>query len=138
MGHRKKSRQWQRARKYALGRYGHSCYWCGLKLVNVSDIPDRNRIKLTWKMIVWRGDGKVKNGFIATVDHVKPFFRSRQHEIGKVVPSCTWCNQFRGRFLDVRFKSTYPSQKARIAYIKKFTNRVRKYQRSKKIIAVAE
>ena len=121
---------WPRIRRKVLGKKGLICHWCGRRLINFSDIPDKKRIKVQKHKVVWRASGKIKEGWLATIDHVMPSSLGGSDELTNLVPSCHECNNVRGRFSDPSFRSRKNGRK--VAFIVScWTNRIRKYQMSK-------
>lgn len=97
-------RGWYKLRKIALGKMGYICYWCGRSLINGRDIPKNKRIRIKKHIILWRGDDKVKEGWLATLDHVKPRCRGGTNKEENIVPSCHECNQIRAKFMNKDWK----------------------------------
>ncbi len=83
-----------RKRQKQLGSEGYTCFWCWCPVTSVADIPRHKRIRIRNRKIIWRGDGKIKEGALATLDHLRPIGNS------KTVISCAVCNEIRGRFMD--------------------------------------
>lgn len=102
---------WAKMRKHVLAKMGRRCYWCGRTLTNFSDIPERKRILIKKHKILWRGSGKVKEGWLATIDHVIPRSRGGSSRANNLVPSCHECNNVRSRFSDPVFKTRKASRR---------------------------
>lgn len=117
---------WPRVRRRVFGVKGHLCYWCGRKLVNFSDIQDSKRIKLKKHKVVWRGDHKIKEGWLATVDHVRPRSQGGKDKLDNLVPSCHQCNNIRSRFSDPGFMHKSPEKRKKFI-LDTWTLRVRSW-----------
>lgn len=119
-----------RERSKVLDRLGHFCYWCGLRLIYVQDIPKKKRIAVEKAKIFWRGDNKIKWGWILTFDHVKPRSRGGKTR-DNIVPCCFYCNMIRGKYQDRSFKKGNYSKKLKQYIIASWTGRVKEHWKSK-------
>lgn len=134
---RVRGKGWIRIRKNILGSKGYICHWCGRKIVNTSDISKNKRIKITKHVIVWRGDNKIKTGWLATIDHIKPKCEGGSDSYSNLVPSCHECNQIRSKFIDERWLKSEPN-KRKLFILQRWTNRIKNYQLHKNYSSLVE
>lgn len=80
-----------------VARQGFSCYWCGVKVVRQSDIPPENRLTKNQTTIVYCIDGKLREEYICTIDHLVRVTDGGDNDPLNLVISCYWCNHERER-----------------------------------------
>lgn len=79
-------------------RLGFKCYWCERPLVILRLLPKQNIIGRSAHQVTWRGKGKIKTAYYATVDHVIPIREGGSNKWDNLVPSCAPCNEARSAF----------------------------------------
>ena len=106
---RRKPISTHRFREVAV-RQGSFCYWCGVKVVRESKIPQVNRIiKNHATMVYLSGDGEMCEETVGTIDHLVRVTDGGDNRLPNLVISCCTCNQDR--------------EKATLAYHRSFARR---------------
>lgn len=77
-------------------RQGSFCFWCGIKVIRESEIPQNNRIVKNHSTIVYlSGDGRMREEAFATIDHLIRVTDGGDNSAENLVISCYGCNQER-------------------------------------------
>lgn len=77
-------------------REQNKCYWCGCKVVRISDVPMQNRLELKggYSLVYWNEE-EIQEAAIATVDHLVRFADGGSLKPDNTVLSCFKCNNER-------------------------------------------
>lgn len=79
-------------------RQGSFCYWCGIKVVRESEIPQANRIVKNHATVVYLStDGEMREEALGTIDHLIRVTDGGDNSLPNLVISCCLCNQERER-----------------------------------------
>lgn len=75
---------------------GSFCFWCGIKVIRIAQIPQRNRLEKNDLSIVYLSDsGEVCEEAFGTIDHLVRVADGGRNNLGNLVISCYPCNQMR-------------------------------------------
>ena len=70
------------------------CHWCGRDVMCVASIKEKDRISVSHSKVRWRFNGKEREDFVATTDHVVAIADGGKNG-RNIVVSCAPCNQAR-------------------------------------------
>lgn len=77
-------------------RQGSYCFWCGIKVVRESEIPQANRISKNHSTIVYlSAGGEMREEAFGTIDHLIRVTDGGDNSAENLVISCYECNQER-------------------------------------------
>ena len=77
-------------------RQGSYCYWCGIKVIRESEIPQANRIVKNHATVVYlSADGEMREEAFGTIDHLVRVTDGGDNSLPNLVISCHSCNQER-------------------------------------------
>lgn len=77
-------------------RQGSFCYWCGIKVVRESEIPQANRIVRNHATVVYlSAGGEMREEAFGTIDHLVRVTDGGDNSLPNLVVSCHSCNQER-------------------------------------------
>ncbi len=95
---RKLKRKLVSVRRFAevAARQGSFCFWCGIRVVRESEIPQTNRIAKNHSTIVYlSAGGELCEQAFATIDHLIRVTDGGSNKAENLVISCYPCNQLR-------------------------------------------
>jgi len=73
---------------------GLCCFWCGIKVIRIAQIPQENRVSKNSSTIVYLTDrGEVCEKAFGTIDHLVRVADGGGNSLGNIVISCYPCNQ---------------------------------------------
>lgn len=76
-----------------VARQGSSCFWCGIRVVRVAQIPQKNRLATKDSKIVYRSsNGETRREAVGTVDHLVRVTDGGDNSLENLVISCYPCN----------------------------------------------
>lgn len=77
-------------------RQGCFCFWCGIKVMRESEVPQTNRIVKNHSTIAYlSGDGQIREEAFATIDHLIRVTDGGDNRTENLVISCCECNRER-------------------------------------------
>lgn len=77
-------------------RQGSFCYWCGIKVIRESEIPQANRIVKNHATVVYlSAGGEMREEAFGTIDHLVRVTDGGDNSLPNLVISCHSCNQER-------------------------------------------
>lgn len=77
-------------------RQGSFCFWCGVRVIRESEVPQNNRIVKNHSTIVYlSGGGQMREEAFATIDHLIRVADGGDNRTENLVISCCECNRER-------------------------------------------
>lgn len=77
-------------------RQGSFCFWCGIRVIRESEIPQANRIVKNHSTIVYlSAGGEMREEAFGTIDHLIRVTDGGDNSVENLVTSCYECNQER-------------------------------------------
>lgn len=76
-------------------RQGCYCYWCGVRVVRISEIPQTNRMLKNGSKILYYVGDDLREAAVGTVDHLLRVSDGGDNSLANLVISCLQCNQER-------------------------------------------
>lgn len=77
-------------------RERNRCYWCGVEVIKIAEVPLQNRIKINRFTLVYADKKGIIEKPIATVDHLVRHSDGGSAKLSNTVLSCSECNFKRG------------------------------------------
>lgn len=89
----------QRKRRQVIARHGYHCWYCGVFVMPLAEIPKGFRLHVTTRRIYWYDpiSELVESAMAMTVDHIVSAYNGGTDEISNLVPACTTCNKLKGK-----------------------------------------
>lgn len=78
-------------------RQGSFCYWCGIRVIRVSEIPPTNRMHKNGGTILYYVGDELREEAVGTVDHLLRVSDGGSNSLVNLVISCYPCNQERDK-----------------------------------------